>query len=124
MSNHYISNRLLHAELVVSKTQGKLTRPAKNMLYLLATRLHRKFYYFNEDDRKDCFQEGLFKLYEKWWSYDPERFDNAFAFFTEVFKRGAAAGFNKVYERNKDGWKPTKVSPYGSDDSGNPRPRI
>lgn len=124
MSKHYLSNKELHIELVISKAQGKLTKRAKEMLYLLATRIHRKFHYYNEDDKHDCFQEGLFKLYEKWSFYDPETYDNAFALMTEIYKRGAAAGFNKIHERNKEGWKPSKVSYYGSDDAGNPRPRI
>lgn len=124
MSKHYISNKELHIELVISKAQGKLTKRAKDMLYLLATRIHRKFHYFNEDDRNDCFQEGLLRLYQKWDFYDPDRYDNPFAVLTEIYKRAAAAGFNKIYERNKEGWKPSKVSYYYNDDAGNERARI
>ena len=38
-------------------------------------------------------------LFANWQSFNPEKFSNAFAYFTEVSKRGIAEGFNQVHNR-------------------------
>lgn len=95
----YLNNKELYVEIVVSKAQGKLTNKAKGMLEILAKKTIKKMRYYNEDDRKDCFQTGLLDLYSNWYNFNDEKSNNAFAYFTEVFKRGLVRGFNDIYKR-------------------------
>ncbi len=92
----YLSNKDLYYEIVVSKAQGKLTKKAEKMLQILGNRIISKMYYTNIDDKNDCLHTGLLRMYSYWYKFDEERFENAFAYFTEVFKRGMAQGFNTL----------------------------
>ena len=57
----------------------------------------KKFSYTNPDDKLDCYQEGVYQLFKNWHTFDELKSDNPFAYFTEIFKRGVAAGFNRVH---------------------------
>lgn len=102
MSKLYLNNKDLYAELIVSKAQGKLTRQAGKMFELLAKRAIMRMKYYNPDDKQDCYQSGLLDMYQNWMSFDEEKSVNAFAYFTEIFKRGAAKGFNKYHKKKGD----------------------
>ena len=97
-SKVYLSNKDLYCELMYSKAAGRLSRPAEKMLILLGKNIIKKFYYQNPDDRHDCLQNGYIQLFSNWYSFDENKSDNAFAWATEVFKRGAAAGWNKLHK--------------------------
>jgi excinuclease UvrABC nuclease subunit len=101
-SKQYLNNKDLYAELVISKAQGRLTYKCSNMLYRLGKNIIRKFSYNDNDDREDCLQEGMYQVYKNWYLFDENITDNAFAYMTEVFKRGVAQGFNKVYMKKGD----------------------
>lgn len=102
MSKIYLSNKELYIEIIISKAQGKLTKPAGKMFELLAKRAITRMRYFNPDDKLDCYQSGLLDMCQNWMSFDEEKSNNAFAYFTEVFKRGAAKGFNKYHKKKGD----------------------
>lgn len=95
----YLSNKDLYYEIVVSKAQGRLTRRAQKMLELLAKRTIKKMRYWNNDDRLDCFQSGLLDMFDNWYNFNEQKSTNAFAYFTEIFKRGMAKGFNEIYKK-------------------------
>lgn len=125
MSKHYLNNKQLHIELVISIAQGRLTKKAEHMLYLIGKNLHRKMKYMNPDDGQDTLQEGMYQIYKNWMKYDYDKFDNAMAYISELFKRSMARGWNVLKERNsKTGFQPIKTSYYVNDDAGNPRARI
>ena len=94
--NNYLNNKDLYDEIVKSKEDGKLTRDAEKMLVLLAERAIRKLNYVNEDDRQDCLQFALLDLLKYWENFNP-KYKNAFAYFTEIAKRGYAKGWNKIH---------------------------
>jgi hypothetical protein len=95
-----IDNRDLCAEIIVSKEMGKLTRPAKKMLIKLGERAIEKMsYYSNHEDKKDCIQTGLMIMFSNWHNFNPEKSTNAFAYFTEVFKRGITQGLHELYRK-------------------------
>ena len=95
----YLNNKQLYKEIVISKAMGKLTKDAQNMLILLAKNVIKKFYYYNPDDKFDCYQQGLLMMFRHWYSFDEIKSQNAFAYYTEVFKRGVAAGYNQLYKK-------------------------
>jgi hypothetical protein len=98
----YITNKDLYCEIVLSKAQGKLSKEAERMLVLLGKNIIKKFYYVNPDDKYDCLQNGYYQLFKNWWMFDELKGENCFSYYTEVFKRGIAAGFNKIHKLKGD----------------------
>ena len=93
---NYLNNKDLYAEMVISKDQDKLTPKAEKMLMLLAERAINRMKYLNEDDRDDCLQFAMLDLLKYWRNFNP-KYPNAFAYFTEIAKRGYAKGWNKIH---------------------------
>ena len=105
----YLSPKKLFCEIIVSKAQGKLTRKAQGMLILLADRTIEKFKYYNPDDRHDCYQQGLYDLFKNWYLFNEEKSVNAFAYLTEIFKRGATQGLNQIHKKKGNDMGSIKV---------------
>lgn len=97
-TKQYLNNKDLYEQIVLSKEQDKLTRDAEKMLVLLAERAIRKLSYVNDDDRQDCLQFALLDLLKYWRNFNPV-YTNAFAYFTEIAKRGYAKGWNKIHPK-------------------------
>ena len=95
-TKNYLNNKDLYAQIVLSKEQGKLTREAEKMLILLAERTIRRMTYLDSADRDDCLQFALLDLLKYWKNFNP-KYTNAFAYFTEIAKRGYAKGWNKIH---------------------------
>lgn len=93
---NYLNNKDLYAEMVLSLEQDKLTPTAEKMLILLAERAINKMKYVNDDDRLDCLQFAILDLLKYWRNFNP-KYPNAFAYFTEIAKRGYAKGWNKIH---------------------------
>lgn len=109
-------------EIIISKGMGKLTRNAENMIYVLATKAIRKKIYFKDEDKDDCIQTALYNMLTNWHNFNPDKSNNAFAYFTEIFKRSITEMFNQLY--NKKGLKPdeqknVKLISINSINSGN-----
>lgn len=99
---NYLNNKDLHAAMSESKEKGELTPTAQKMLMLLAERAIRKMRYVNEDDRNDCLQFAMLDLLKYWKNFNPI-YPNAFAYFTEIAKRGYAKGWNKIHPNKYKG---------------------
>ena len=99
---NYLNNKDLYAEIVISKEEDKLTRKAEKMLQMLAERAINRLNYVNEEDRKDCLQFALLDLWKYWRNFNP-KYPNAFAYFTEIAKRGYAKGWNKIHPNKYKG---------------------
>lgn len=112
-TKNYLNNKDLYTEIVLSKEQGKLTREAEKMLILLAERTIRRMKYVDDQDREDCLQFALLDLLKYWKNFNPD-YPNAFAYFTEIAKRGYAKGWNKIH--------PTKYKDTMSIDRAGSRP--
>jgi hypothetical protein len=100
INTHYLSNKDLFCEIIVSKAMGKLTRKAEKMFLIIIKNVGRKFYYNTLDDRHDCQQEASLQVFKNWMSFNEDNTDNAFAYITEVAKRGYAKAFNDLYKIN------------------------
>jgi hypothetical protein len=105
-------------EILVSKAQGKLTRKAEKMLELLGKETIKKMRYWSNDDKMDCYQSGLLDMYQNWYNFNEEKSVNAFAYFTEVFKRGIAKGFNQIYSKKGDSENRIKLISLESSNDG------
>jgi hypothetical protein len=98
----YLSDIELTKEMLVSKAAGKLTREATKMLQIMAKKIITKFQYHHAGDKDDCLQEAYYQVFKNWYQFDPEKGDKAFPYFTEVIKRGLAAGWKQVNKYRKD----------------------
>jgi hypothetical protein len=105
----FLEDRELYYELVISKGKGKLTRKSQDMLILIANNTIRKKErnYNNIDDRNDCIQQGLLHMFQNWKNFNPKKYDTAFPYFTEIFKRGLADGINII--NNKKNYNDDKI---------------
>jgi hypothetical protein len=115
----YLSNKDLYIEIVVSKAQGRLTRDAEKMLELIGKKTIKKMRYWSNDDKLDCYQSGLLDMYQNWYNFNEEKSINAFAYFTEIFKRGLAKGFNSLNKRKGDGDSIIRVISIEGSNDGN-----
>lgn len=115
---NYLNNKDLFNAIVESKEQDKLTPTAEKMLVLIAERAINRLNYINSDDRDDCLQFALLDLLKYWRNFDP-KYPNAFAYFTEIAKRGYAKGWNKIHPvKYKGTLSIDRITTNGSEDSG------
>jgi len=98
----YLKNKDLLQEILISKEHDKLTFKAQEMFQLLALRTIRKMHYYNPTDKDDCMQTGLLDMFANWRNFDSTKSTNAFAYFTEIFKRGIARGYGELYKKKGD----------------------
>ena len=115
---NYLNNKDLYNEIVKSKELDKLTPTAEKMFILLAERTINKLTYVSGDDRNDCLQFALLDLLKYWRNFYP-KYPNAFAYFTEIAKRGYAKGWNKIHPvKYKNTMSIDRVNTSGSDSDG------
>lgn len=83
---NYLNNKDLLTEVVLSKEQGKMTDKLAKMLMLLTARYGTKgnvaSYTYNEDMQS----YALMMLCRTWKSFNVEKSNNPFAFFTQCVK--------------------------------------
>jgi hypothetical protein len=111
----YLSNKDLYIEIIISKAQGRLTHRAASMLMLLGKNLQKKMYYRDSDDKKDCLQEAMLSVFRLWYNFDENKGVNAFAYYSEVIKRGLALGWNKQHKTKGDKVEIISLTGYSND---------
>jgi len=99
----YLNNADLYAEIVKSKEQDELTPKALEFLMLLAEKVSKKLYYQSKEDEEDCIATAKMDLWQYWRSFDPTKGTNAFAYYTEIAKRGLAKGWKKLHPEKYKG---------------------
>ena len=103
---NYLDDDELYYEVVLSKGKGFLTKKAENMLVLIGNNMIRRknTNYKTEDDKMDCLQAGFLSMFQKWSNFNEKKYRLALPFFSEVFKRGMAQGYNELTNKkvNKD----------------------
>ena len=115
---NYLNNKDLYNEIVKSKELDKLTPTAEKMFILLAERTINKLTYVSGDYRNDCLQFALLDLLKYWRNFNT-KYPNAFAYFTEIAKRGYAKGWNKIHPvKYKNTMSIDRVNTSGSDSDG------
>lgn len=119
MEKHYLNNKELYIEIITSKAQGRLTRNAEKMLEILAKKTIKKMRYYSNDDKLDCYQSGLLDMFQNWYNFNEDKSINAFAYFTEIFKRGLAKGWNDLYKKKGDNEHLIKLISINSANDGN-----
>lgn len=98
---NYLNDTDLYYEIVISKYKGKLTKKAERLLILIADKAISKkdSHYRNIEDKEDCLNSGILSLLENWATFNEQKYSLALPYYTEVFKRGIAAGYNLLYNK-------------------------
>lgn len=94
---NYVSNKELFNQIVISKEKGSLTPEALVMLQRMVKEISKKFKYKMEEDREDCQAFAIEDIIKYWDRFNPEKSNNAFAFFTQMIKNGNAKGWRRLY---------------------------
>ena len=98
---NYINNKDLFKEIMISKEQGQLTPTAVKMLQLLVKKSITVLRYKDIEDKEDCMAGGMEDLLRYWDRFNPEKSTNAFAYFTQICKRGITKSFKKITHPTK-----------------------
>lgn len=94
---NYVDNKRLYNEIIESKKQDKLTLDALMMLTSMIQGISKIFKYKIEEDREDCQAFAMEDVLKYWNRFDPEKSNNAFAFYTQMIKNAYAKGWKKLY---------------------------
>jgi len=94
---HHVKNRDLKEEIIVCKEKDQLSSKALEMLMLMAEKFANKLTYIYPEDKEDCIQFAVMDCYQYWRGYDPEKSQNAFAYYTQIIKNGFAKGWRKLH---------------------------
>jgi len=114
---NYLNDSDLFYEIVLSKGKGYLTKNAERYFQLIATNTIRRKTkdYRDPDDMNDCLQNGLLVMFENWKNFNEKKYKFALPYFTEIFKRGIAAGYNEIH--NKKSYQKERVIMISIDSS-------
>ena len=100
MAKEYLNNKELYDEIVFCKNNGKLSDKALNMFLLLSERVISRLPYADNYLREECLSGARIDLIKYWKNFNPI-YTNAFAYFTQICKRGAAKQFDISYKFGK-----------------------
>lgn len=98
----YIDQKKLFEEILKSKENNELTPKALEMLVLIANELSKVLKFKYEEDRKDCIAFAIEDLLRYWRNFDPQKSNNAFAYYTQIAKNGLAKGWKKLRGRTQN----------------------
>lgn len=82
----YLTNKELLAEIIRSKEKKQMTDALAKMLMLLTTRISRKGNFVGYSYLDDMKGYALLLLVRTWASFDEQKYDNPFAFYTQCIK--------------------------------------
>lgn len=82
----YLSNKELLAEVKTSKELGRMTDMLAKMLQLLCSKYAKKGSFINYSYNEDMQAYAMMMLVRTWNSFDPDKSNNPFAFFTQCIK--------------------------------------
>jgi len=97
MSTHHVKNSDLRNEIIKCKETDELSKEAVEMFMLMAKKFSTKLNYIYPEDREDCISFAVMDCFMYWRGYNPEKSQNAFAYFTQIIKNGFAKGWRKLY---------------------------
>lgn len=84
--NIYLTNKELLAEIKRAKKKGEMTNPLAQMLQMLCAKYAKKGTFVGYTYNEDMQAYAMMMLVRTWNSFDPEKSNNPFAFFTQCIK--------------------------------------
>lgn len=95
-TGYYIDKKEFRDEILRCREQDQLSDKLTRMFMTLAQNVANKMYYSEPADKEDCISTALFSCVKYWKSYNPEKTDNAFAYFTSVCAMGLCKGWRDL----------------------------
>ena len=92
---NYLNNKSLLAEVIKSKEQGGITDELANMFVVLVNKYSNKNNWGGYTFKEEMAGDALLLLCRTWDKFDHERFDNAFAYYTQIVKNAFLMRINK-----------------------------
>jgi len=84
---YYINNKEMLEEVIKSKKQGRMTERFGEMIIILARRYSSQGSYASYTYREDMESYAFTIVCRGWDSFDPSKYNNPFAYFTQTIKR-------------------------------------
>lgn len=97
----YLNNKELLAEVKNSKDAGRMSNNLAKMLQLLCSKYAKKGNYVNYSYNEDMQAYAMMMLVRTWNSFDPQKSNNPFAFFTQCVKNSFIQYLNQE-QRQRD----------------------
>lgn len=91
----YLTNKELLAEVINAKQKGVMTNNLANMLMMLTRKYAKKGNFVNYTYNEDMVSYALMMLVRTWNSFNPEKSDNPFAFYTQCIKNSFVQYLNQ-----------------------------
>jgi len=98
--SHYADNKEMMYEMIISKEMGILTPKLLKMFMQIVKGVSKKFRYKQEEDRYDCHAYCYEVIIKNWMMFDLDRYDNVFAWATQIIKNGFAMQF-KILQKSR-----------------------
>jgi len=92
-----VNGRKFTYEIILSKGIGRLTKKSESMIIELVTNAIKKSSYTDPEDELDAIQTSYLNILTNWQNFNPDKTNNAFAYFTEIHKRSIAESLNIWY---------------------------
>jgi DNA-directed RNA polymerase specialized sigma24 family protein len=97
----YLNNKELLAAVKQSKVDGRMSDTLARMLQLLCSKYAKKGNFINYSYNEDMQAYAMMMLVRTWNSFDPEKSNNPFAFFTQCVKNSFIQYLNQE-QRQRD----------------------
>ena len=98
---YYLSNKELLQAVIDSKAVGKMSNTLARMLQLLCSKYAKKGNFVNYSYNEDMQGYAMMMLVRTWASFDPNKSNNPFAFFTQCIKHSFIQYLNQE-KRQRD----------------------
>lgn len=98
--SHYVENKEMMKEVIISKAMGIITPRLLQQCMKIVKGVSKKFKYNNEDDRLDCEAYAYEVIIKNWYHFEEDRYENPFAYYTEIIKRAFAMQF-KILQKTR-----------------------
>ena len=98
---NYLNNKDLLAQVIESKKKGEMTNELAKMLTMLCARYAKKGNFANYTYNDDMQAYAMLMLVRTWNSFNPEKSQNPFAFFTQCVKNSFIQYLNQE-KRQRD----------------------
>lgn len=91
----YLTNKELLAEVINAKSKGMMTDKLAKMLMMLTRKYAKKGNFVNYTYNEDMVSYALMMLVRTWNSFNPEKSNNPFAFYTQCIKNSFVQYLNQ-----------------------------
>lgn len=100
----YINNADFTQAVIECLKTGELSNYVIDCFITLANRAVLRLYFKDPLDKEDCVSAALCDMVKYWKNFNPEKSNNAFAYFTQVAKNGYGKEYKKIHKELGKEW--------------------